>query len=201
MGKKRLIIVIVAVLLTVAFVLVFPILKKEFEKRQVQEALKSANGCHVVDDLLYAHFSGSCYVFQEKNDELIMVTAVSVDGSENEDGVFVGELSLLDYQFSESGFLEGEPMVSKMGSFYTILDSKTCRHNETDKDGNNHMVTHFTDYEFTYYMQADRKDFLAVVIYEHVLDDYYIAILAANESEARGYYHWFRDNEPTLFAD
>lgn len=196
MTKKRMIIMIVAVVLTVAFVFLWNDYQKEQKLEQEKTAIKNASGCHVVDDRLYAHFAGDCYVFREKDDELVVLTSVSVDGNQTAKDTFKGTLELLDYQHSEDGFIEGTPLVSKVGDFYTILDRKTCRHNETDEAGNNKMVTHFTDYEFTYYVYPENPKFLAVIIYEHLLDDYYVGILANSEAEARTYYRWFQENEP-----
>lgn len=199
MSKKQIIMIVslvLAVALTVAFVFLWKGYLKDMKQEKEKEQIKNSGGCHVVDDQLYAHVYGDCYIFKEKDNSLVDLTAVSVDGHQDDEDAFVGELNLMNYEHSEGGFLEGTPLVSKKGDFYTVLDKKTCRHNETDEDGNNQMVTHFTDYEFTYYFYPEKPEFLAVIIYEHLRDDYYIGILASSEEEAKEGYQWFQENEP-----
>lgn len=199
MNKKKLMMGIIVAAVAVALIVGFVFLWKDYQKQrkaeQEKEALKTAPGGHAVDDNLYAHFSGDCYIFREKDDTLVEISMVAMDGFQVEDS-FEGTLSVLGYEHSEDGFIEGTPLVSKVGDFYTVLDKKTCRHNETDEDGNNKMVTHFTDYEFTYYVYPQKPEFLAVLIYEHLKDDYYVGVLATSEAEAKEYYQWFQENEP-----
>ncbi len=195
MKKKRLIILAVVVALTVAFVFIWKDQQRKREEEAAKDALKESSGSHVVDGTLYAHFSGVLYVFDDKTDQLLMESAVVMDGAQVGD-TFDGELSVLDFPHGEDGFIEGTPLVTQDGEFYTVLDKKTCRHNEKDEDGNNHMVTHFTDYEFTYYVYPTDSDFLAVLIYEHLKDDYYVGILAQTEAQAKEDYRWFKANEP-----
>lgn len=195
--SKKLMIGAVAI---VAAVVALGFLLRQHQKEKQLEALKQAQmdapGCTVVDGKLYTNFAGNCYIFREKDGELVDVTMVAMDGHETGDNAFQGTLEVLDYEHSEEGFIEGTPQVTRAGGFYTVLDRKTCRHNETDADGNNKMVSHFTDYEFTYYVSPGNPRFLAVVIYEHLLDDYYVGILAGTEAEAKEAYQWFRENEP-----
>ena len=198
MNKEKLIIgIIIAVSILLVAGIVFLVVDylNEKELQREKDALKASYGCHVVDDAVYAHFAGDCYVFNDKTGEPEALTSVALDGYQSGES-FVGTLELLDYQHSESGFLEGTPLVTKMGDFYTILDRKTCRHAETNEDGSNKMVTHFTDYEFTYYVYPENPEFLAVIIYEHVKDKYHVGIFANSEERAKEYYQWFRENEP-----
>lgn len=197
MKKKQLIIAVIAVVLTAVFVFLWRDYQKTRQEEKEKEALKASSGCHIVDDKLYAHFSGVCYVFDDKTDQLVMETAVVLDGEETEEDAFSGTLSVLDYQHSEEGILSGTPIVEKReGGFYTVHDLQTCRHNEPDEDGLSNWVEHFTDYEFTYYVYPEDPQFLAVLIYEHLEDDYYVGILAETEAEAKETYQWFKENEP-----
>lgn len=200
MEKKRLIIGIVAAVLAIALIVGLVLLwmdyQREQKEKQEKEALKAAAGAHVVDDKLYAHFSGVLYVFNEKTNQIMKESAVVMDGEEIEDDAFSGTLSVLDYQYAEDGFIEGTPVVIQDGDFYKVYEQKTCRHNETDEDGNNKMVVHPTDYEFTYYTYPANPDFLAVLIHDNFLDRYYVGILAETEAEAKEGYQWFQKNEP-----
>lgn len=198
MNKKKLIVGIVVTVVAVAlivglvFLLVDYLKQRNIEKEK--EAQKTAAGCHIVDGTLYAKFGGDCYIFREKDDTLVEISMITMDGSQVGD-IFDGTLSVLGYDHSESGFLEGTPLVSKKGDFYTVWDQKTCRHTETDEDGNNQMVTHFTDYEFTYYVNPENPERLVVVIHEALKDVYYVGVLADSEAQAKEYYQWFQDNE------
>lgn len=200
MKKKRLVIGIVAAVLAIGLIVGLVFLWKDYQReqkeKQEKEALKVAAGAHVVDDMLYAHFSGVLYVFDEKTDQITVETAVVLDGQQIEDDAFSGTLSVLDYQYNEDGFIEGTPVVFQDGDFYKVYEQYTCRHNETDEDGNNQMVVHPTDYEFTYCTYPADPEFLAVLIHDNFLDRYYVGILAGSEEEAKETYQWFKDNEP-----
>ena len=200
MVNKRIIFMILAMVLVIALTVGFVFLWKHHQaekaRQNEKEQIMSSDGCHIVDGKLYAHFNGDLYVFDEKTDELEALTSVAMDGKQTDTDFFAGTLSLLHYQRAEEGFIEGTPLVTKEGDFYKVLDQKTCRHNETDEDGNNKMVTHITDYTFTYYVYPEKPEFLAVVIYEHYLDDYHVGILASSEAEAKEGYKWFEANEP-----
>ncbi len=196
MAKKRIIIAVIAVIVTVAFVILWNVYRKDKQIQEQKNALKASPGFHAVDGRAYAHFSGLCYVFDDEG-QILSQSAMVLDGEETEDASFAGELMVMGYEVTEGGYIEGKPAVQKWdGGIWSIFDHKTCRHNERDEQGMSKWVEHPVRYAFTYYMREDDSRYLAVLIYDTEAYEYYVVILADTEDDAYAGYHWFKENKP-----
>lgn len=197
MDKKKLVIAVVAVLVTLAFVLLWVAVNQHQKSEAEKDALKAAAGCRVVDGKFYANYNGLCCVFDDE-DQLIAQSALVLSGHEGEDSCFVGDLAVMGYEVTEEGYISGDPAIQKWANgIYTVFDHKSCRHNEMDEDGLSTWVEHPTRYSLTYYMREDDPDFLAVLIYDTEEYVYYVATLGDTEAEARAAYNWFKANKPS----
>lgn len=189
--------IIGAVALVLAGLLIWLIGDYVIEKkaRDEKEALKASFGFHVVDGKVYANFYGACVIFDSDGNPGI--SSLSFQGSEGEDGIFSGDLAIMDFEFEEGGYITRNPVVQRWdGGIYTVFDHPNCRHNDPDENGLSHWETHPTRYSMTYLMREDDPNYLAVQIYDSEEYTYYVAILASSEEEARAGWKWFDDNRP-----
>lgn len=162
--------------------------------------LKNRPGAHLVGGELYAKFNGVGFVIDAETGKLTEEESpVYVDGH-SEKGVFEGHLELLGFPITEVGTIKGDAVVQELSNgFYSIYYAPSCTHvNEEDYESGPRQETHFTTYEYTYYVYPEAPDFLIVGIYEWMeLDgDPRYVVLADNAEEAMEKYQWFIANEP-----